>query len=404
MTTPASRVSVTGPLADHAAGFLASLLEQGYTPLSAANQLRVMAHLSRWLEGKGLEPTELTTEWIDAFLEARRGSYTCWRSLRGLVPLLDYLRANAAVPVPIPIEASSPLDRLLVDYGDYLLKERGLTAGVCAHRQKVARAFLETRGAGDEAQVQLESLSAAEVVDYVTSMCSGLSTGSAKLEVDALRSLLRFLHLAGWLAHPLVTAVPAVAGHRSAGLPKALNPEQTARLLASCDRSGAVGRRDYAILIVLVRLGLRAGEVAALCLKDIDWRAGEILIRGKGNRVETLPLPSDVGEAIVAYLRDGRPATDSPRLVLRARAPFRALTRPGITAVVYHACERAGIPKVGPHRLRHTAATEMFNAGVGLSEVGQALRQRSLATTSIYAKVDRTTLRTLAQPWPEVGK
>ena len=404
MTKPASPVSVTGSLADHAAGFLSELLDLGYTPLSAANQLRVMAHLSRWLECERLEPAELTPEHIDAFLQARRSAgYTCWRSPRGLVPLVAYLRAKGVVPVLVPVEASTPLERLLADYRDYLLNERGLSVGVCSYRETSARRFLESRPDANGQVLRLESLTAAEVVDYLTSVCVGSSSATAKHQVDSLRSLLRFLHLAGWISRPLTSAVPAVAGRRSAGLPKALTTEQTTRLLASCDRSRAVGRRDFAILILLARLGLRAGEVAALCLNDFDWRAGEVSIRGKGDRVERLPLPSAVGEAVVAYLQDARPATAGPRLFRTARAPQGATSSQVVTAVVYQACQRAGLPKVGAHRLRHTAATEMLNAGAGLSDVAQALRQRSLATTSIYAKVDRTTLRTLAQPWPEVA-
>lgn len=404
MTTPASPVSVTGPLADHADGFLAELRELGYAPLSAANQLRVMAHLSRWLEGERLEPAELTPGRIEAFLEARRrAGYTCWRTPRALVALLTFLRAVGVVPVPVPVEVSTPLDLLLADYRDHLLNERGLTTGVCAQRESVARQFLASRSGARGEALNLESLTAAEVSDYVTSVCTAGNVGTAKLQVDALRSLLRFLHLAGRLPHPLSSAVPAVAGHRSAGLPKALNPEQTARLLAGCDRTHAVGRRDFAVLVLLTRLGLRAGEVAALALPDIDWRAGEILIRGKGDRVERLPLPSDVGEALVAYLQDGRPSTASPALFQTVRAPQRPLSSQAAIGIVHEACRRAGLPRVGAHRLRHTAATEMLKAGAGLTEVAQALRQRSLATTSIYAKVDRATLRTLAQPWPEVA-
>jgi integrase/recombinase XerD len=319
------------------------------------------------------------------------------------VPLVAYLRAKGVVPVPVPVEASTPLDRLLADYRNHLLNERGLSLGVCSYREASARRFLESRSDATEGVLRLESLTAAEVVDYVTSACVGRNAGTAKLQVDGLRSLLRFLHLAGRISRPLTLAVPAVAGHRSTGLPKALTTEQTARLLAGCDRSRAVGRRDFAVLMLLARLGLRAGEVAALCLNDFDWRAGEILIRGKGNRVERLPLPSAVGEAVVAYLQDGRPSPAGPRLFRTARAPQRAMSSEAVKGVVREACRRAGLPEVGAHRLRHTAATEMLNAGVGLSDVAQALRQRSLATTSIYAKVDRATLRTLAQPWPEVA-
>jgi len=198
----------------------------------------------------------------------------------------------------------------------------------------------------------------------------------------------------------LAAAVPTVAGWRLAGLPTAFGRQEVARLLASCDRRRTFGRRDFAGLGLLTRLGLRAGEVAALELPDIDWRRGEVVIRGKGRRQERLPLPVDVGEAIVGWLRKGRPHCECTKVFTRVRAPHRGLTSGGVSAIVRAACARAGLPEVNAHRLRHTAATEMLRAGAGLAEVGQVLRHASLLTTSIYAKVDRTALRSLAQPWP----
>lgn len=186
-----------------------------------------------------------------------------------------------------------------------------------------------------------------------------------------------------------------------AGLPKALELDQVRRLLSSCDRDTANGRRDFAILTMLVRLGLRAGEVAGLGLDDIDWRAGETVIRGKGRRTEQVPLPADVGEAVAAYLRNGRPPTAEGRSVfVRFKAPHRALSAGGVSQVVAAAGLRAGLGRIHAHRLRHTAATEMLRAGAPLSEIGQLLRHRRLLTTAIYAKVDREALRTIARPWP----
>jgi integrase len=172
------------------------------------------------------------------------------------------------------------------------------------------------------------------------------------------------------------------------------------RLLKSCDRRTSVGRRDFAILMVLSRLGLRAGEVAGLHLRDIDWRQGDVVVRGKANREDRLPLPGDVGEAIVGWLRRGRPRGECQAVFTRVRAPHRELSSGGISAIVWHACERAGLPRVGAHRLRHTAATEMLRAGGSLAEVGQVLRHRSQDTTSIYAKVDRRSLIAVVRPWP----
>ena len=223
------------------------------------------------------------------------------------------------------------------------------------------------------------------------------------MTVTGLRSLLRFLHLRGLIVGPLADAVPSTASWRLSGLPRALEPEQLQALLGGCDRGNPGGRRDYAVLVMLSRLGLRAGEVAALQLEDIDWRAGDVRISGKGRRDERLPLPEDVGAAIVAYLQDGRPLTALDRsLITRVRAPHYGMTTGGITQIVLAAAARAGLGQIHSHRLRHTAATQMLRAGASLEEVGQVLRHRQVLTTAIYAKVDRDALRELARAWPEV--
>jgi site-specific recombinase XerD len=173
-----------------------------------------------------------------------------------------------------------------------------------------------------------------------------------------------------------------------------------AQLIDSCDTTTVPGRRDVAILILLCRLGLRAGEVAGLGLADLDWRAGEVVIAGKGRRRERMPLPAEVGEAIVGYLVDGRPASSGRTVFVGLDAPHRPLTGSGVRSVVYHACDRAGLARAGPHRLRHTVATETLRAGGSLTEVAQLLRHRRVKTTALYAKVDRKTLQALALPWP----
>lgn len=223
------------------------------------------------------------------------------------------------------------------------------------------------------------------------------------MTVTALRSLLRFLHLRGVITGSLADAVPSTASWRLSGLPRALEPEQLRALLGSCDRPSPGGRRDYAVLVMLARLGLRAGEVAALRIEDVDWRAGELRISGKGRRDERLALPDDVGEAIVAYLQKGRPATALDRsLIVRVRAPHHGLTTGGVTQIVVAAAARSGLGQIHSHRLRHTAATQMLRAGASLEEVGQVLRHRQVLTTAIYAKVDRDAFRGLARPWPQV--
>ncbi|MGH3755948.1 MAG: site-specific integrase [Pseudonocardiaceae bacterium] len=292
------------------------------------------------------------------------------------------------------------MEELLAAYRAYLRRERGLAATTVGAYGKVARLFLSQRSGPDGLDV--EHLSAGDVVEFVLAQCHQSSVGSAEYVVTALRCLPRFPHVEGWTGQQLAHAVPAVAGGRT-GLPKALDAAQVTALMASCDQDSAVGLRDYAILVLLARLGLRAGEVADPRLADVDWRAGQIEVTGKARRSERLPLPADVGQALAAYLRGGRPRVDDRTLSVRARAPHGPLGAGGVKTVVRGACDRAGLPRVGAHRLRHTAATEMLRAGAPLSEIAQVLRHRSLSTTAIYAKVDLAALRPLALPWPGGG-
>jgi integrase/recombinase XerD len=265
----------------------------------------------------------------------------------------------------------------------------------------VARVFLEhrVRRCGG---LELERLSAADVSEFVAFECQRLTDGAARGQVAKLRPFLVYLHVTEQIDTPLRWAVPKVADMRGRAMPHALEPEAVAKLLASCDRRRSVGCRDYAIVLLLVRLGLRSVEVAAMQLDDIDWRAGEILVRGKGDRHDRLPLPIDVGEALAGYLQR-RPPGESRAVFVGMLAPGGSLTRQAVGAIVSAACSRAGIPRAGAHRLRHTAATRMLRAGCSLAEIGQVLRHEQLRTTAIYAKVDYASLRTLALPWPEGG-
>ena len=395
-----SRVRVTGPLAVFAEGFAGELARLGYKPNAAADQLRLMAHLSRWMDARGLEPAGLTPGVAEAFLAARRAEgYVLWLSPKALVPLLGYLRRLGVVPVPAPVPVT-PAEALLGRYRRYLVTERGLAATTARGYVDMVRPFLAARG--DVGGLGLGELTAAEVTAFVLATCPGMAKGSAKLMVTALRSLFGFLHVEGLIGEPLGQHVPSVASWRLAGLPRALEPGQVEALLASCRQDTAAGRRDFAMLTLLARLGLRAGEVAALTLDDIDWRAGEIVVRGKGSRAERLPLPADAGEAIAGYLRDGRPEPfeGARQVFLRARAPHRALTAGGVSGAVSTAGQRAGIGPVHAHRLRHSAATGMLAAGASLTEIGQVLRHRRLLSTAIYAKADTEALRALARPWP----
>ncbi|MDQ3630745.1 MAG: site-specific integrase [Actinomycetota bacterium] len=395
-----SRVVVTGPFERYSSGFLVDLVEAGYLPVARTLQLQLMAHVSRWLESEGLGPDALAGTVVERFLEARRvAGYPNHLTAKALAPLLAYLRGIGVVP-PDRAPVLTGAEALLERYRVYLVGEHGLAAVTARGYVDLVRAFVTCREDAD-GELDLWDLTASDVLGFVLCECPRRGRSSAKLVVTALRSLLGFLHVEGLIARPLAPVVPSVANWRLAGLPRGLEHGQVHALLGSCDRSRAVGRRDYAILTVLVRLGMRRGEVAGLRLDDIDWQAGEIVVCGKGNRAERLPLPVDVGEAIVAYLRDGRPATAQGRSVfVRVKAPHRALTPGGVTQVVVSAAKRAGLGEVTAHRLRHTAATELLRAGAPLVEIGQLLGHRSELTTTIYAKVDRDRLRALARPWP----
>jgi integrase/recombinase XerD len=393
------RSLLTGALAPYASGFAQELVLQGYTVNGARQHLDFVAHLNRWMGAEAVNVGGLNGPVVERFLALRRTSgYVRYRSVMAMVPLVRYLTPLGVLP-PADTPVSGPVEELLEAYCRYLVLERGVTRKTADGYRYSVGPFVagRVRGGG----LDLAGLTSGDVTRFVLGACRGRAVGSAKLIVTALRSLLNWLHVSGVVPVSLAGAVPAVAGWRLSGLPKGLEPDQLRRLLGSCDRRRATGRRDYAIVLMLARLGVRAGEVAALGLDDIDWRAGEIVVRGKGDRVERLPLPADVGAAIAGYLKRGRPATAQGRSVfVRVRAPHDAVTSQVVTTVVFEAGRRAGLGTIRAHRLRHTAATAMLRAGTPLPEVGQVLRHRSTHTTALYAKVDRGALQVLARPWP----
>jgi site-specific recombinase XerD len=393
---------VEGPLAPYVAGFRGELERLGYTPLTSAGHVRLMAHLSRWMIAEGVPAAGLTPARVDAYFARRRAAgYVNSVTGRSLRPLLEHLRRLGVAPPCTPMQAVTPVEVLLGRYRDYLERERGLAFTTVELNVRLVRPFLTERAlAHGEGGLDLEHLSAGEVTAFVVAE-SRARPRSVKRMVTALRSLLVFLHVDGVIAGPLATAIPMVAARRPSGLPTGLGADQVTAMVASCDRGSGTGRRDFAILTLLVRLGLRAGEVAGLGLDDIDWRRGEITVRGKGNRQDTLPLPTDVGTAIVDYLQHARPQTAQGRTVfVRAQAPYEGLTYHGVTTVVAAAGRRAGVGLVHAHRLRHSAATAMLAGGGSLQEIGQVLRHRRPLTTAVYAKVDTQVLAPLARPWP----
>ena len=385
---------VREPLSPWAAGYERWLAARGYARSSVRKRVCQLARLSSWLEREGLAVWELNEPSAELFLVSRReAGYVTWVTSRCMDLPLAYLREVGVVPPVVVVVSEGPWTGLLAGYRVYLVQERGLALLTVVSYERIARLFLEQQLG------ELESLTAAAVSGFLARECPRRSVSGARDLVGRLRPFLRYLHVAGLIETPLVWAVPGVADLRDRSLSRGVEPRVVSRLLASCDRRRTVGRRDYAILLLLIRLGLRAGEVAAMRLEDLDWRTGELVVRGKGDRRDRLPLPVDVGQALASYLQRRGPS-ELRAVFLRMRAPAGALTRIGVCSVVQDACVRAGVPPVGAHRLRHTAATAMLREGASLAEIALVLRHREIKTTAQYAKVDRTRLRPLAMPWP----
>lgn len=390
--------TVSGPLAGYAVGYEGWLAARGFSPHVRRLRLWQLGRLSLWLEGEGLG----VGDWVDGLEERfaaahRAAGYRTYRSSLSVRVPVAYLRELGVVGSR-SAAASGPVEELLADLRVFLERERGLAAGTIVNYERAARLFLEDR-VERVGGLSLDRLAAGDVSSFLVRECPRRSVSGAMNLAANLRALLRYLHVAGLIEMPLVWAVPKVADLRGRPLPRGLAAEAVAGMLASCDTESVIGRRDRAVLLLLSRLGLRRGEVAGIELEDIDWRAGELLVRGKGHRQDRMPLPVDIGEAIVSYLRV-RPGSEHRALFLCVCTPLGPVTRSGVTAIVQRSCRRAGLPPVGAHRLRHTAASEMLRARVPLEEIAQVLRHRDLQSTVKYARVDRDSLRALALPWP----
>ncbi len=392
---------VPGPLAGFAAGYDVWLEGRGICRRAVRDRLWQLAYLSEWLDGQGLSARDLDRRCTEKHLAERRAAGCVdWVAPSSLRVPLEYLREIGAVPTETEPPAG-PVDRLLVDYREYLVLERRFAPRTVEGCERVARVFLEDRERHRSA-LDLGELVAADVSEFLARESRRLNIGGMRGMVSKLRPLLVFLHVTGRIEAPLRWAVPRVADTNGRLLPRAVDRETVTALLGSCDRDRPCGRRDYAIVLLLARLGLRCAEVAGMQLEDIDWRAGELLVRGKGGREDRMPLPVDVGEALAAYLMH-RPAIDSRAVFMRLPAPIAPMTRQAVSQAVVAACRRAGMPRIAAHRLRHTAATEMLRAGCSLAEVAEVLRHQLLYTTAIYARVDHAALRAVAMPWPEGG-
>jgi len=397
-----ARTVVTGPLAPYAEGWRVELAARGFARHSVLAHAQLMAHLSGWMMSAGHGAGSLTGEVIGDYLDARRAAgYRARAGGRALAPLLGYLRGLGVVPRPAAVPAT-PAEALLAEFCGYLAGERGLAAVTAGRYARFARVLIN--GLGITSEADLAAVTAADIAAFTVSQASRRNPADMQGLVTAVRSLLGFLHVTGRVTARLEAAVPSAPGRRATSLPRGIAPGQAAALLASCDRDSAAGRRDYAILILLIRMGLRAGEVTRLRLDDIDWRAGELTVRGKGDDHARLPLPADAGEAIAGYLRYGRARTADRYLFVTVRAPFTRLARnTSVCGIVRQACRRAGIDPFGPHRLRHAVACDLLADGASLDEIGQLLRHRSQRSAAIYAKADIEALRALARPCPAAG-
>ena len=400
MTVPArtpKRVVLSGPLAEYGPGFAAELGRRGFMPLSVEHQLRLLAHLSRWMHTHGLDVGGLTEARVDEFLVERRVTYTALYSRRALRPLLVFLAELGVLPVEEPAPPM-PTDLAVAGFERYLLTERGLLPKTAAAQVARVRRFLaDYCPAGGVGQ-----LTTADVTRALLEEGTDHAVSSVKRLGYTIKAFLRYAFLTGLIDRDLTGATVPVKSHQPSMLPIGISRAQTTALLAACDRGTVVGRRDHAVILLLARLGLRAIEVARLELDDIDWHHGEIIVRGKGHRDERMPLPVEVGQAMVDYLMKSRP-TDAPELrtvFLAARAPRRPMDRVTVSSMIARVCQRAGIEPTGAHLLRHSLGEEMIRAEVPLAAIGQVLRHHDPLTTANYARVDVERLRGLALPWP----
>jgi site-specific recombinase XerD len=392
-----------GVLGPQVEGYRIWLEQRGYTPTTIRHMLKELGQVGRWLSAEGLSPVELDADRLAVFRSARQAAgYRRVPGIRALAPLLSYLREAGVVPQVAP-SLVTPQQALLERYESWMVQERNLAPATVLRYTNTARRFLVEQATNGEV-FKPEALTGADVNAFLLRECARVSAGSAKGRVAELRSLLRFVYVEGLTPLQLGTAVPPVGGWRLATLPSGMSAADVQRLLDTCDRITAVGVRDFAIIVLVARLGLRSIEVARLELGDLDWRAGELVVRGKGRRQDRLPLPAEVGEALVAYLTDRRDPERGRHLFLTCRAPRGPIRADLVGDVVERACNRAGLPVVGPHRLRHALAGELLRQGAGLVAISQVLRHQDLATTALYAKVDLNTLRQVAQPWPGAAR
>jgi site-specific recombinase XerD len=394
-----------GPLIEHLDAYAASVAEQGYRDHSIRQQIVVIADLSRWLKQKRFTLHDLDDTVVDRFLRLRRGQHRVRRGdPKALDRLLAMLRQTGVVKQQQAVEVTARA-KVIGEFRHYLSQERGLAQPTLLNYVPVIEQFLSERF--HNRAPNLGQLRARDVTGFVVRHARRLSPVRARLMVTALRSFFRYLRHRGATSIDLTGSVPTVPNWSLSGVPRFLPAADVERVLECCDLETSVGRRNYAILLLLARLGVRAGEVVGLNLDDIDWGVGQIVIRGKGGKSAPLPLAADVGASLAAYLRHDRPRSASRRVFIRHRAPLIGLGNSStVSSLVARALKHAGVESAhsGAHVFRHSLATSLLRQGGSLDEIGELLRHQSPNTTAIYAKVDVTALHALALPWPGGGR
>ncbi len=394
-----------GPLSEYLDAYAASVAEQGYRDHSIRQQIVVIADLSRWLKQKRFTLLDLDDTVVDRFLRLRRGQHRVRRGdPKALGRLLAMLRQTGVVKQQQAVEVTARA-KVIGEFRHYLSQERGLAQPTLLNYLPVIEQFLSERFYNRAPN--FSQLRAPDVTGFVLRRARQLSPVRARLMVTALRSFFRYLRHRGAMSIDLTGCVPTVPSWSLSALPRFLPAADVERVLECCDRKTSVGRRNYAILLLLARLGVRAGEVVGLNLADIDWGAGQIIIRGKGGKSAPLPLVAEVGASLAAYLRHDRPRSASRRVFIRHRAPLIGLGNSStVSSLVRRALKHAGVESAhnGAHVFRHSLATSLLRQGGSLDEIGELLRHQSPNTTAIYAKVDVTALHTLALAWPGGGR
>jgi site-specific recombinase XerD len=363
-----------------------------------------MAKFSWWLQSEGLEAADIDGSRVERFLVSFNATGRSRLTLRAMRPLLDWLCVEGLTRPEVE-GPRGPFDELIDEYRHWLVADRALATATVGRYERTARRFLGERAEAAGLGTGVEGLSGKAVTGFLlVEAARGLASGTVQGRVAELRSLLRFLYLQGLTDTALGEAVPPVPGWKAVGVPPRISAADVTSLLETCDRDTSTGKRNFAMLVLLARLGLRASEVVGLDLGDIDWRAGELVVRGKARREDLMPLPGDVGDALASYLLNGRPrAVKSRAVFVTVVAPPRRLAPATLGGIVFRHCVKAGVAPVRAHGLRHGLATDLLERGASLAEIGQVLRHRDLATTAIYAKVDHAALRELALPWPVRG-